>query len=573
MTSRIFAILMIAAATCQAQPVGLGNGRDLILESSLDAGAASDAAKLTTTNQMLSVTISSPLGTLIGAPIVLACDLRQRANWAVMDVPGEPFVLGLSQQMFTLVEGPSLPAGGFTFAGPFPDLNAIGDVAVWLQAAAFDPQAPNGYAITRAVRHDPLLLETDDHLASTEFNTGTRYGYAVEAIDLVGGSEAELVVALPGADPSGVSEAGEVRILDGASLNVLTSLVSPSLQSGAWFGSSIAGGDVTGDGVVDLVVGARYEDEAGVVDAGAVYVFEGPTWSTVSRLVSPLPEATARFGHSVAVTDWTGDGIADVVVGAPRESSGGFVQAGRVHIFAGPGLLAPITIDNPTPQTWAKFGYALAAGDLDGAGGGDLVITTPFHDVNVNDDTGRAHIFLSPATVPAFAIEQAEDGFALLGSDACIADFDRDGHPDVAVSAEFDDDAVVDGGSVHVIYGPTFTTTQEIVSPAPLSSAGFGSAVAAGDVNADGYDDLVVGEFWRDINGLAQAGKGWVVFGPQFEQFRGIEAPTLGAGDRVGRRVAVGDLDGDRFADPIFGAPFASPGGQNTEGEVHVIRQ
>lgn len=573
LTLHVLLAAALLSLSVAAQPVGAGNGRDLVLTSSLDGGAMTDASKLTTWNQLLHVRVDSPQASLGGAPMLLAYELRHRTDDQVIALPGEPDVVGLSTGLSFVVAGAPLPVSGFSYSVVVPDLTPLGDVSLWVQAAAFDSGAPNGHAITRAVRHDRLLLESRVSHDATEYNSGTRFGYAAVCVDVDGTGADELIVGLPGADPSYTSEAGQVRILEAMTNVVLTTLTAPSPQAGAWFGSSVAAADVTGDGVVDVIVGAREEDEAGVINAGAVYVFEGPSFTNVTRLVSPSPEAVARFGHAVAAADWNDDGIADVVVGAPRETSGGEPEAGRVHVFPGPAFGTVVTIESPSPQALAKFGYGVASGQLDGVGGDDLAVTAPFHDVSSGDDTGRAYVFASLSATPLATIEQPQDDFALLGSSLCIADFDADGNLDVAVGAEFDDDAVLDGGSVHIAYGPSFVTTYEFSSPSPLVSAGFGSAVSAGDVNADGYTDLVVGEFWRDVAGQTQAGSAWAMLGPMFVQGRELLPPVVRPSDKFGRRVACGDLDGDRFDDPVICAPFASPPGANTEGEIHVFSQ
>ncbi|MAG57025.1 MAG: hypothetical protein CMJ83_12085 [Planctomycetes bacterium] len=586
--NRIMIMIAVIATVGPAQIPGHGNGRDLVMTTTIDGGVASSAAKLLDYGQVLGLDVQTPGGSLIGSPLIVGVDLRHRSvETGLLPLAGEPDVFGLTANLFCIVDGlgtgiptwmPTLPAvmdaNGFQFSFPVPDLSPLGDVSLWIQAVAIDLGAPSALAITRTMRHDSSFLESFATLTSTEFNAGTRFGYGIASGDINGDGYDDLAVGLPGADPSGVSEAGIVRIMWGPDFTTSATLSASMPQAGAWFGFALDVVDVTGDQTLDVVVGARYEDVNGISDAGATYVFEGPGLSQIARVESPSPEVSARFGQSVAAADWTGDNQPDLIVGAPRESSGGSLQAGRVYVFPGPGFTSPITIENPVPQQYAKFGYVILTGDLDGGiGGDDLAIGVPFHDLAASDDTGCAHVFSSPSVVPMATITQPIDNYALLGGAGVTADMDGDGSLDLVFGAEFDSSIVAAGGSVHIAYGPAFTNVVEVGSPIPQVSGGFGSDVDVADVNRDGFPDLVVGEFWRTMSGYTKSGTAWVLYGPVFDQATEIVPPAPGTDAQAGRRVATGDFDGDGFMDPVVAAPFASPSGEQTEGEVYVLKQ
>lgn len=578
-------LLLILASAVFGQ--GTGNSRDLVLGSQVQSGTETEAAKIVGWNDVLTVSLRTPLGTLAGAPVLIAADLRLRTDDAgALDLPGEPGACGVGPGLFFLVEGTgtatavfpglaSLGASGHLCTLPIPDLSPLGPISIWIQGATFDAGAPNGIALTKTIRHDTDLLSTASTLTATEYGPGTSMGYGVAAADVNQDGSDDVLVGLPNADPGGVSNAGEVRIWFGPGQTLTQTLTAPAAQAGAAFGSVVRPGDLNGDGLIDLVVGARYEDVAGITDAGAAYVFFGPSFTSSVRVQAPVPEATARFGHMVAVTDWDGDGVGDVAVGAPRGSAGGYAQAGQVHVFRGPSMTLLASLGNPVPQSGSKFGYGLAGGDFDLDGAGDLAIGIPFHDVATADDTGMALIYRGGTTLPYATVAQPLDTGAVLGHAIVAADLNGDSFPDLAFGSEFDDDAgPVDAGSVHIAFGPAFTSTIEIVSPVPQAYGGFGSDVAVGDVNRDERPDLIVGAFYHTVSGLNHAGECVVLLGPVFEQWIELTAPDAAALAEAGRRVATGDVNGDGFDDVMLSAPFASPGGATNaqEGSVYLFR-
>jgi hypothetical protein len=155
--------------------------------------------------------------------------------------------------------------------------------------------------------------------------------------------------------------------------------------------------DVNGDGVSDLLVGAPAQDVGGNLNQGQAFVFSGANGNLLSTFNDPTPEADANFGDAVAgLEDVSGDGTPDLLVGAPSQNVGGNLGQGQVFILSGADGTLLGTLDNPTPQAGSSFGDAVAGvGDVNGDSTPDLLVGAPFQKVGGNVAQGRAFVFVS----------------------------------------------------------------------------------------------------------------------------------------------------------------------------------
>ena len=391
-----------------------------------------------------------------------------------------------------------------------------------------------------------------------------------------------------------------------------------NLAAGDQFGSAVVSiGDLEGDGVTDLAVGAPYADD-GAADAGAVWILFMDSDGRVDTQ-QKIAEGAGnfdgnldkddRFGSAVASPgDLNDDGVADLAVGAPGDDAGGtdrgavwilFLNAdGKVRLYQKISDSAGGFGGNL--KDGDEFGSAVAAiGDLDGDGITDLAVGAPYTDAGGTDSGAIWILFLdTDGKVKAQQkIAEGAGGFngnlksgdrfgnAVTG----IGDLDGDGINDLAVGADLSDIGGTDRGAVWILFmdrDGRVKSKQKIAD----SDGGFkgslndgdqfGSALAGlGDLDGDGTIDLAVGANRSDIGGTDR-GAVWILSLDNDGKVKAQQKIADGAGgfkgklndgDQFGSAVAdIGNLDDKNLSDMAVGAPLDDDGGTD-KGALWIL--
>lgn len=421
-----------------------------------------------------------------------------------------------------------------------------------------------------------------------------------------------------------------LSVLDGAD-----GFVVPGIDGADRCGRAVtSAGDINGDGIDDVVIAAPYaERDQTFRSYGKCYVVFGAPGLGAGGLIDPRSldgtngfeivgiDAFGHAGISVAAAgDVNDDGSVDLIIGARNADVDGRAGAGQAYVlFGGPGLGASGSVALETLD--GSNGFALngidpgdqcgasvsGAGDVNDDGIDDIIIGAARADPRGVTDAGESYIvFGKPGLGASGAFElstlDGSNGLIIEGvladdrsgwSVSGAGDINRDGAGDVIIGIEGDDFEFVLAGAAYVLFGaPDLGSSGPIALATLDGSDGFSmigveptercgwSVAGAGDVNADGFDDVIVGAYRR----AGRNGGAYVVFGAPDVGATGavdlaalngangftLDGPSLG--DDAGRSVAhAGDVNDDGIDDLILGAPRANANGVFGGGKAFVV--
>jgi hypothetical protein len=413
---------------------------------------------------------------------------------------------------------------------------------------------------------------------------GARFGYSVSSAgDVNGDGYSDVIVGAPLYD-KGQNNEGGAFIYHGSASGV-SSTASTALeenQDSAFFGYSVSSaGDVNGDGYSDVIVGAYLYDN-GQTDEGGAFIYHGSASgiSTTASTTLEINQADAWFGFSVSSAgDVNGDGYSDVIVGAPRYDNGQINEGGAfIYHGSASGISSTASTALEENQDSAQFGFSVSsAGDVNGDGYSDVIVGAYLYD-NGQTDEGGAFIYHGSAsgisTTASTALEENQDSAFFGYSVSSAGDVNGDGYSDVIVGAIAYDNGQTDEGGAFIYHGSAsgISTTASTTLEINQDDAEFGNSVSsAGDVNGDGYSDVIVGAYAYD-NGQTDEGGAFIYHGSASgisttaSTTLEINQATAWFGNSVS---SAGDVNGDGYSDVIVGAPRYD-NGQSDEGGAFI---
>ena len=396
------------------------------------------------------------------------------------------------------------------------DVNGDGldDVIVGTPLWNAGPQDVGRVAVHHGSGLDPNGLEPLAAWVRTGTQGGEQLGFAVAGGgDVDGDGYGDVVIGAPGWDLAWGSDQGEIRVFLGgpAGLAATPVFAVAGIYDGDGFGTAVALGDTSGDGLADVIVGAPLSDDTdteAAPDGGVVAVYpgtpSGPQAIDYSFLKGTTPGE--HFGASVTVIPRAdGDEFGELLVGAPGYSVGG-VGRGRAQLFGGtPGATSDtIRWEVVGVAPGDGLGSAVAhAGDVDGDGFSDLLVGAPGSAVG-GVEAGWVGLWYGSSVGPSTVAAWEENGAAgdRLGSAVSSAgDLDQDGRSEILLGAPWADHEVepgvfrIDAGTSslwelddfgQIVFGYGISAYQD-------GAHGGSSLAAAGDVDGDGYGDFLVG--------------------------------------------------------------------------------
>src|SRR4030095_3786714 len=288
---------------------------------------------------------------------------------------------GEDGSLLLTLDDPSQQEGGllgFAVAG-LGDLNHDGfpDIAVGASREKLpDEESPAIGVVYIFSGSDGSLLRTLNHPLQ---EVNARFGSAIDnAGDIDGDGVSDIVIGAPGRS--------EAFVFNGRTGALIYTVTSPAIEQQPSFGAAVAGGkDLDGDGTPDFAVGAPLQKNS----RGAVFVFNGRDGTLRRNLRVRSPQTFARFGAAIHLSDdLTGDGRPDILVGVPDQDVNGLINAGEVLIFNGRSGRLFQTLTSAQPQDSAGFGSAIVTADFDGNGTPTPVVGTPYESADLLDPHG-----------------------------------------------------------------------------------------------------------------------------------------------------------------------------------------